>query len=383
MPRVGRRRKTDPGLLEGMRPIGARLYWQPPTQRERDERRKAGLPGSVPLGLIVRVRGRIELTLEQRKKWALVTGRALEAKEGTVGELLDVWEAEAIKVRPNGRKRAEPTVQQYKWRLVAVRARLADARYAKNEIEASHGKGLGTPEVQDFISESGTLGRSYLAILKNAFDYGIRRGRTTYNPCDKAVPEAINARTREPQEWEIEALCTLGQVEPKTQVLACILAYKNVAGYRISEILRVHRRDLTADGIRHQVKGGRWETCEWSPGTRAIVTEAESLPKASRFPASPLFPNTKGRAYKRGGFYSAWVKLLERANAELAAGGIVDPDTLERHAGLAIEDLVTHDIRSKVHDDAAARAGAEAIGDTEAVAGKHYARRERRRKPLR
>jgi hypothetical protein len=377
MRRVGRRRTKDLQLPEGVRPIGASLFWQPTTQRERDERAKAKLPGSVPLGKIVRARGRIELTLEQRKRWAVITGRAAQAQEGTVGELLDVWQVEAIRTRPNGRARSDSTVEQYEELLPALKTKFGAARYARNEVEASLGKGLGTPPLQDFVTAAGSLGRKYLAVLKNSFDYGIRRGRTTFNPCDKVVPLAINARTRAPQEWEIEALCTLA-----TPVVACILAYKNLAGYRISEILRVHRRDLTADGVRHQVKGGRWETCEWSPGTRDVVAAAEALPNATRFPASPLFPNTRGRAYTPGGFYTAWVTLLERTNADLATG-VLDPDSLELHAGLAIEDIVTHDIRSKVHDDAAAKAGAAAIGDTEQVAGKHYARREKRRRPQR
>ncbi len=65
----------------------------------------------------------------------------------------------------------------------------------------------------------------------------------------------------------------------------------------------------------------------------------------------------------------------------------MDPDTLELHAGLAILDLHFHDLRSKTHDDAEEErgvgAGAAQIGDTKAVAKRHYARREKRKKPLR
>jgi hypothetical protein len=296
--RVGRKRESNFGLPEGVRRIGARWYWQPPTKRERLERKAQGLAASVPLGLAD--------SIEARTKWAVITGRRPEIKEGTVGELLDVWEAEAIKVQPNGERRADDTVKQYKACLVRGAREVRRRALCEERDRGLAGKGLGTPAIQDFITEARSLGRKLLAVLKNSYDYGIRRGRLTFNPCDKVIPEAIHARTREPQEWEIEALCTVADTQAATAVLACILAYKNLAGYRISEIIRVHRRELTAEGIRHQVKGGRWETCEWTPGTRAIVAAAEALPKATRFPASALFPNSRGRAYTRGGFYSAW-----------------------------------------------------------------------------
>jgi len=217
-------------------------------------------------------------------------------------------------------------------------------------------------------------------VLDGAFDYGIRAGRTVYNPCDKVVPLAINARTREPQEWELEALGAMA-----SPVVALILDYKAITGYRISEVIRVHRRDFTDRGIRHKVKGGKWETCDWSPRLREIVAEAEELPHATRFPGSPLFPHSRGKAYMYGGWYAAFSDLLLFTNKALTAAGIRDPDTLERHAGLSIEDLHVHDVRSKVHDDAEAmgREGHEQLGNTERTADKHYARREKRRTPLR
>jgi hypothetical protein len=109
-----------------------------------------------------------------------------------------------------------------------------------------------------------------------------------------------------------------------------------------SEVLRVHRRDMTADGMRMKVKGGKWETLLWSLGLRSIVEEAERLPLASKFPASPVFPHGRGRAHTYGGFNNAWQDLKGRTNAALAA---CDPP-------MSISDLHVHDVRSTVHDDA-------------------------------
>ena len=111
----------------------------------------------------------------------------------------------------------------------------------------------------------------------------------------------------------------------------------------------------------------------------------QHLPNATRFPGSPLFPNSRGKAYSYAGFNTAWQDLKEQTNAELAAG-VLDPEDLRTvYAAMSIEDLHVHDVRSKVHDDAEdqGREGHEAIGNTERVADKHYARREKRRRPLR
>lgn len=381
--RVGRRRKSNHGLPAGVRLIGGSLFWQPTSKEEREERKRLKLPASVPLGKANMIRGRAEMTKAQRLKWAELTGLAEVAEEGTVGELLTMFAAGPIKVRPNGKARAETTVKQYRWALTALRAKFGAARYGKTEFDASRGRAIGPAPIQAFITESGSLGRRYLAVLDGAFDNGIRKGKTVYNPCDKVIPPAGNPRTREPLEWEMECLISMAYALERP-VVALILRYKEISGYRISEVLRVHRRDQHGGGIRHTVKGGKTDTLEWSPGVREIVAEAEQLPHATKFPASPLFPHSRGKAYKYGGWYAAFHDLLLFTNKALDA--IVDAEDLSTvYPGLAIEDLHVHDVRSKVHDDAEAmgREGHEQLGNTERVADKHYARREKRRVPLR
>lgn len=381
MARVGRRRKQDLQLPAGVRPIGNRLFWQPTKERERLERKAQKLPASAPLGPIVRVRGRIELTKQQRLLWAEVSGTGdADVKPGTIGQLISIFEAGPIRTRRNGKARSENTIKQYRYRLPAIRAKFGAAAYGRTADEVARGRGLGAGTIQEFITASGSLGRAYLAILEHSYHCGLLANLTTYNPCENVVPMALDARTREPLEWEMECLGALA-----TPVVALILRYKSISGYRISEVIRVHRRDMNADGIRMKVKGGKWETLLWSPGVRAIIEEAEALPNATKFPASPLFPHSRGKAYSYGGFYTAWAALRVETNAMLASAGIIDPDTLEVAPGVSIEDLHVHDVRSKVHDDAEemGREGHEQLGNTERVADKHYARREKRRRPLR
>jgi integrase len=372
---VGRKREKDRGEPKGVRNIAGRWYWQPPTLEERRERKAQGLPASIPLGKAG--------SLEARTKWAQLTGITDDAAPGTIGTLLTLFSAgdpAPILIQRNGKPRSANTVSQYRKRLPALYRRFGSTVYARTETDVLRGKGASAGEIQKFIHASGSLGRPYLAILDGAFHNAILAGLTTYNPCDKVTPLANNARTREPLEWELEVLGTMARA-----VIGLILDYKAISGYRISEILRVHIRDLTARGVRHTVKGGKVDPIEWSPRLREIVAAAKALPKATPFPASPLFPNEKGRAFTYGAWESAWLSLRARTNVELANGGVLDPETLEFHLGLSIDDLHVHDVRSKVHDDAEAmgREGHEQLGNTEGVADKHYARRGKYRRPLR
>lgn len=385
MPAVGRRRATNQRLPSGVRERGATWYWQPTRLRERLARKKlrddAIAKGEEPEP--------VEITLgpagtpETRRKWAEVSGYAdPQTVDGTVGELLGSWFKEALHKRPNGRKRAAETVRTYKACYPAVLERFAAARYGRTEFEASRGKAIGTADIQSFVAEceSPSMGNLYFAILANAFGYAVRRGRTVYDPCEKVVKNAMDARTREPLEWEVEALRTLAR-----PLLGLLMDYEGITGDRINEILALLNASCEAKGIRvKRSKRGRPEIWGWSPELTRIVEEAALLPGATKFPASPLFPGRRGKRFTYSGFDTAWQALKRKANAALAEG-MVDPDTLELRAALVIEDLHFHDLRSKAHDDAedAGRAGNEQLGNTTRVARVHYARREKVKPPLR
>ena len=379
--RVGRRRTKNQHLPQGVRPIGARLFWQPSTARERSERRAKGLPASAALGPIVRVAGRIELTKQQRLVWAELSGYRDAQAAGTVGELLTLFnsgERPAILTKWNGKPRSPNTVKQYRGYLPTLHAHFGRMSYGRTATEVAAGKGVNAGQIQAFITASGSFGKAYLAILTGAFRNGVLENLTTYNPCRDVKALEGNPRTREPQEWEMEVIGTMAP-----PVIGLILETKLISGYRISEIIGRHRRDMNADGIRFKTKGGKRETAVWSPRLREIIAAAEQLPKASKFPASALFPNSRGHAYSYKGWYAAWRELVATTNRALEA--TLDVEDLEPwHPALAITDLVVHDLRSKVHDDAEAmgREGHEQLGNTERVADRHYSRREKRRRML-
>jgi hypothetical protein len=168
--------------------------------------------------------------------------------------------------------------------------------------------------MQDFITSSGSLGRAYLAILEHAFDCGVMANLTTYNPCDNVVPLAGDARTREPLEWEIEALGAIA----RAAWWRSSSKRRGSAATGSARSSRVHRRDMTAEGIRFVVKGGKTELLVWSPRLREIVAEAQALAEATTFPASPLFPHSRRKGYSYSGWHSAWVDMVRAPTASSA-----------------------------------------------------------------
>jgi len=361
---VGRKRTKNLHLPAGVREIGGRWYWQPPSLRERLERKAKGLQGSVTLG--------DANTKPARERWAQVSGfRDIKDAAGTIAEPLKVWELDGLKTKPNGEPRAPGTIEAYTNALPVLRAKFGRAKYGKTVNEASRGQALGTAEIQRFVAGCPkAMGNRYLAVLSNAFDHGIREGKTTYNPCQAVVKNASKAREREPEEWEVECLRTMA-----SPLMALLVDYEGISALRISSILELQRVRLTAAGIRVRGKGGKREVREWTPESRRIVAEAEQLPGASRFPASPVFPSPSGKPITYDTFDKWWQQLKQDTNAALA----------ECEIPLKIENLHFHDLRSKAHDDAidANMDGADFIGDTQAIANKHYHRRTKRKPHLR
>lgn len=369
MLRVGRRRTKHQHLPLGVRPIGNRLYWQPPTGR------KGAAVKSVALGVIVLVRGRIEMTKAQRVKWAEVSGhRDGPDTPGLVYELTALWaDGDGILKRPNGERRADETVTMYRKDLAAINETFGPMRYGRTAEDASKGEAIGTVDVQNWIAESPTPGlvnRRY-SVLDNVFQYAIIKGRTTYNPCADAVKNARHAREREPLSWEVECLRTLAG-----PLLGLQMDFEAITGWRISEIQRLQRTQLTPDGIRvRKRKKGKRQLWEWTPELRRIIDAAAVLAGATPFPASPVFPSRRGRPQSYGAFDSSWQALKRKANALLHACEVP----------LKIEDLHFHDLRSKAHDDAeeAGHEGHQFLGNSPGVARKHYQRREQKVRPLR
>ena len=386
MPRVGRRRTKNLGLPAGVTEKDGTWYWQPTTERERAERRiqraaAAARGERLPVGCTLGRAG----SIEARRKWAEVTGKADPVRvEGTVAELLNLWERDGLAKQPSGEPRAESTIRKYRDEcLPFLREKFGACRYGRTEFEASRGQAIGTPEIQTLVAEhhAPAMANLYFAVLDNAFEHAIRKGRTTYNPCSGVVKNRGGVREREPLPWEVEALRAMAP-----ERLGLQMDFEAIVGWRISDIRLLRRAQGTADGVRvrYKKRGKRW-LWEWSDELRRIWRESEALPGASVFPLSPVFPTKRGGLMTHAAFHSSWQRLKLRTGKVLATGIIdITVENLPVAPGPTIDDLHFHDLRSKAHDDAedAGIEGHEFLGNTRAVARRHYRRRERKMRPL-
>ncbi len=365
---------------EGVIEKKGRWYYRPTSERERAERAARGLPETIPLGPAESV--------EARKTWAEINGlrQAPASGSSTVEALLTEWISPGERGRPapvalkdNGKARAASTVKQYTWVVKKVLIpRFGAMRYGKTAIDAARGKAIGTVDVQRFISDVGTTSANVAAgCLSSAFMWGKRNGRTTYNPCDGVAKIAQEGRTREPKAWEVECLGAMAEHLGRKRV-ALMIDFESISGWRAVDMLNLARRQLTPEGIQSRAqKNGKRTLLTWNDDLKRIIAEALELRGARRagiFPLSPVFASRSGGKLSGGAFWDSFRLLVQQTNEALAQCAIP----------LVIEDLGFHDLRSKAGDDAedAGLEMHEFLGNTAAVASKHYARRERKITPL-
>lgn len=331
-------------------------------------------------------------SIEARQKWAEINGfrETAEPSKGVVQELLEGWimptnakwtpaSNAPIRTKDNGKPRAPSTVYQYTQYVKRVLLpRFGAMRYGKTASEASRGAAIGTVDVQRLIGDVGTTSaNAYVGCLSSMFMWAKRRGYTTYNPCDDVAKIAQEASTREPKPWEVECLGAMAEHLGRKR-LALMIDFESISGWRCVDMRHLVRKQLTPDGIQFTAqKNGKRMLLQWNDDLKRIVREALELPGARRagvFPLSYVFANRKGGKLSGGAFWDAFRLLVNQTNADLAACEIP----------LSIDDLGFHDLRSKAGDDAE-EAGVpmhEFLGNTAAVAEKHYARRERKVVPL-
>ena len=366
---VGRRRQRDFDLPPGVRRIGGSLYWRPTSAQERAERKAKGLGEAEPLGP----------TWDEaaRKRWATLAGYRddIPAIAGTVAELLDLFERDELE-----RGRKPRTISEYKASLKVLRKRFGACRYGKTAAEAMQGRAIGQVDVQAFVHELGNVhANRHAAVLSSVFTYAARIGKTSYNPCLGIKRNAEAPREREVAPWEAEVLLAVS-----TPLMALLMRYERLTGWREGDVRQLSRPQLQAEGIKlKQGKRGRRQLWLWTPELREIIAEAIARPEARKALAVALktrthpavFAARTGKPLTLYGFQSLWRRTRERANKLLA----------ECEVPLKIEDLHFHDLRAVAADDAVelGQDRAEFLGNSKAVAEKHYARRELKVRPLR
>jgi site-specific recombinase XerD len=362
--KMGRPRERNKDLPPGIRLINGRYYWKPTSAAERAARKAKGLKATVPLG---------SDPMEMRRAWVRLNPPDGAPAESTVAYLIERYREEEVdRVDPRTRqpKRTEKTRDEYRRQLGKWEERIGRMRYARNAVEASAGDCFRRMHVVQFLrnSKTPTQANKDVSVLSQVFEYARDVGLTEYNPCAGAERNTELPRDREALAWEVEAL--LAAAPP---LLALMIRFVRITGWRGAEIRSLEHRQLEPGGIRLQrAKGGKRELWEWTPELRAIVEEAKTLRGAVRS-LHYVFCTRKGSQLTEWGLQSLWRATLRRANRQLA------------DAGVAITGLTFHDLRSKAIDDAAER-GRDPVAFASHTDGKvtqrHYLRRAKRQTPL-
>lgn len=335
------RRRLDEILPPGVRCVRGRYFWRPTNATERAARGAAGLPVSVPLGAD---------RTEVRRRWAELTGRiqpAPEPRDGTVGALIGRYLADELPRRePDGTSRYAPkTVTEYEHSCRKLRAAFGNRRYARTPNEALSPDVLGTLELQRWIEAQTrpVAANRHLAVLSAIFGCARRWGLTVHNPCIGVERHRERPRRRDVAPWEVEVIRTAAG----KHVVGLIVEFADLSGWRQGDILALHRRHLTPEGIvLEQGKTGARQLLAWTPALRAVLDEALArkvrTKRGIRTVRTYVFSRRDGEAYTRDGFASIWQRLVKRAASWAAAAGLP-----------AIANLHFHDLRKKAINDAA------------------------------
>jgi integrase len=194
--------------------------------------------------------------------------------------------------------------------------------------------------------------RHEVRALSAVLSAGVRWGAIERNPCIGLRLPGGGPRDRYVTDAEYLLVRDLA---PDMIRLAMDMAL--LTGARQGDILRLERRNLTADGVAFTSgKTERAQVIEWNADMRAVVDECwRREPRVRRV----LICTRDGKPYSANGFQTAWQRLMARA----------------MRAGLA-ERFTFHDLRAKSLSEAPTLAEAQArAGHTDSrVTAKVYRR---------
>ena len=364
--RMGRPRTQHKDLPPGVRLKGGRYYWQPTSAAERAARRARGEKVEISLGVD---------PIEMRKAWARLNPVGDDAVEGTVGALINHYleeELERLDPRTKQPRLTKKTRDEYRRQLGKLKERFGARRYARNAVEASAGDRFRRMDIVQMLRGSTTpvQANKDANTLSAVFEYARDCGLTEYNPVQGATRNPERPRDREALPWEVEVIKTAA-----TPLLALMIRFNEITGFRSGEIRSIEHRHLEAGGIRFQrSKGGDREFWEWTSGLRAVIDDARKL-RGSVRSLHFVFCTRKGKQLTEFGFQQLWRAARAKANRWLAEAGLP-----------AIENLRFHDLRSKAIDDAEQLHGRDPVKfgshRDPRTSRRHYQRRTKRQTPL-
>lgn len=247
----------------------------------------------------------------------------IDAEPRTIGELLPRYLAEA--------EIAERTRQEYR-RICEARLLHHFGRMPIATLTQVHVAKYLEKRKRDGAS---TMGNRERAVLSSAYEFGLRRGWATFNPCRGVRRNTESHRTRYVTDVEFREAFDAAP-EPLQDVLALAL----LTGLRQGDLRALRREALSEAGISvKEGKTGKLRVVAWSDALRFFVRRA--LERQEALAARPADP----RRHRRAHVVSQYV-LTNRFGAPWTMAGL--QTAFKRLA----TDWHFHDIRAKAASDA-------------------------------
>lgn len=183
------------------------------------------------------------------------------------------------------------------------------------------------------------LANKEVACLSSAFDYGLRRGWVTANPCRGVRRNRVRAKDRYVRHDEF-----LLYFDASPDYLQDLLGGIYLMELRPGEARELRTSSITPKGvIIEESKTGKVKVISWSPALQYVLTRA-----TSRHPGSPfVFKNSRGEKWTETAMHSALAvvrrDLTAKVKAESEQRGETTPPAVPR--------WTYHDIRAKGESD--------------------------------
>jgi integrase len=116
----------------------------------------------------------------------------------------------------------------------------------------------------------GHMGNRERAVLSSAFEFGLRHGWATHNPC-----RGVRRNTERPRRRYVSDSEFLEAFEAAPEPLQDAMALALLTGARQGELRALRREDLREEGIHiHESKTGKLRVVGWSEAIRFFVNRA-------------------------------------------------------------------------------------------------------------
>jgi integrase len=224
-------------------------------------------------------------------------GLIYEGAKGSVAELIaKAMPVICAKVKPN-------TAAQY--RVAGAKLAKILAEFAPIDVTEST-----VAQVRKQLKETPNMANRCLTVLRLVFYYALDEQIVTANPVLKAQRYVESKRNRL---LSIDELAAIYQASGPRLRIIIDLAIRT--GQRIGDVLRIHRGDLTDDGIRFkQQKTGAKVVVPWTAELREVVDRAKGMHQNIK--SLTLLHNRRGKVPDYSTVKLQWDKARKAANVE-------------------------------------------------------------------